>query len=80
MKHICCLISLATLIASVSTRVQADTVKLAGSISVINLVINPYRASVEKLTGHTVEVVESGSGKGLVDLANNKADAACGLT
>ena len=42
----------------------------------IGAVINPNRAAVEKATGHTLDIVGNGSGKGLADLAEQKADAA----
>jgi phosphate transport system substrate-binding protein len=77
MKHATCLILAAALIAAgLASNAAADTVRLAGAPSVIALVINPNRAAVERATGYTLEVVASGTGQGLVDLADRKADVA----
>src|SRR5262245_41259795 len=54
--------------------VLADTVKMHGATTVLNVVVNPHRASVEKSTGHTLEIVGNATGKGLVDLAEGKAE------
>lgn len=54
----------------------ADTVRLAGATTVLNVVITPNRAAVEKATGHTLEINGNATGKGLVDLSDGKADAA----
>lgn len=54
----------------------ADTVRLAGATTVVNVVVNPYRADVEKATGHTLEVNGNATGRGMVDLSDGKADAA----
>jgi phosphate transport system substrate-binding protein len=53
----------------------ADTVKLHGATTVVNVVVNPHRAAVEKSTGHTLEIVGNATGRGLVDLSEGKADA-----
>jgi phosphate transport system substrate-binding protein len=55
---------------------QADTVRLAGATTVVNVVVTPNRASVEKATGHTLEINGNATGKGLVELTDGKADAA----
>ena len=55
--------------------VAADTVRLHGATTVVDRVINPYRAGVEKATGHTLEVTGNATGKGLVDLQEGRADA-----
>ena len=54
----------------------ADSVKLHGATTVVNVVVTPNRAAVEKSTGHTLEIVGNATGKGLVDLSEGKADAA----
>ena len=70
-------ISLAAVIAlSGLSGAMADTVKLAGATTVVNVVITPNRAAVEKSTGHTLEIIGNATGKGLVDLSDGKADAA----
>lgn len=55
---------------------SAETVRLHGATTVVNVVITPHRAAVEKATGHTLEIVGNATGKGLVDLSDGKADAA----
>lgn len=71
------MISAAALVsAGFAAPALADTVKLAGATTVVNVVITPNRAAVEKSTGHTLEINGNATGKGLVDLSDNKADAA----
>src|SRR5262245_24049334 len=53
----------------------ADTVKLHGATTVVDVVINPHRSAVQQATGHTLEIVGNATGRGLVDLADGKADA-----
>jgi phosphate transport system substrate-binding protein len=62
--------------AAFPAAVLADTVKLAGATTVVNVVINPNRAAVEKATGHTLEINGNATGKGLVELSEGHADAA----
>jgi len=69
-------ISLAALACTAFPAVQADTVKLAGATTVVNVVVNPNRAAVEKATGHTLEINGNATGRGMVDLSDGKADAA----
>jgi phosphate transport system substrate-binding protein len=69
-------ISLAALAATLSPAVLADTVKLAGATTVVNVVVNPNRSAVEKATGHSLEINGNATGRGLVDLSEGKADAA----
>lgn len=54
----------------------ADTVRLAGATTVLNVVVAPNRAAVEKSTGHTLEINGNATGRGLVDLSDGKADGA----
>lgn len=65
-------LALATL-AGAST---ADTVKMTGASTVLNVVITPSKGAVEKSTGHTLQIVGSGTGKGLVDLVDGTSDIA----
>lgn len=77
MHHIIRLVSAAALAAAITPGfVHADTVKLAGATTVVNVVVNPYRATVERVTGHTLEINGNATGKGMVDLSENKCDAA----
>jgi phosphate transport system substrate-binding protein len=71
------LIPTAALIAAAfALPAAADTVKLAGATTVVNVVVNPYRAAVEKTTGHALEINGNATGKGMVDLSEGKCDAA----
>ena len=65
----------AILSAGFATDALADSVKLHGATTVVNVVVTPNRAAVEKSTGHTLEIVGNATGKGLVDLSEGKADA-----
>lgn len=62
--------------AATTCLASADTVRLAGSTTMINQVVQPNRAAVEKATGHALEIAGNGSGKGLAELAEGKADIA----
>jgi phosphate transport system substrate-binding protein len=55
--------------------VRADEVRLHGATTVIDRLIIPYLAAVEKATGHKLEIVGNASGKGLVDLMEGRCDA-----
>ena len=55
---------------------QAETVRLHGAASTVDSLIAPYKLDVEKITGHTLSIVKSNAGKGLIDLADGKCDAA----
>ena len=55
---------------------SADTVKMTGASTVLNVVISPTKGAVEKSTGHTLQIVGSGTGKGLVDLVDGSSDIA----
>lgn len=58
------------------TSAQADTVKMVGATTVLNVVVNPTKSAVEHKSGHTLQIVGSNTGKGLVDLADGGADIA----
>ncbi|MDD5168875.1 MAG: substrate-binding domain-containing protein [Syntrophales bacterium] len=55
---------------------QAETVRLHGAASTVDSLIAPNKIAVEKMTGHTLSIVRSNAGKGLVDLVDGKCDAA----
>lgn len=55
---------------------MADTVKISGASTVFNVVVQGAKATVEKNTGHTVQVLANNTGKGLVDLVDGTSDAA----
>lgn len=69
-------VSLVAIVAAFPAAVLADTVKLAGATTVVNVVVNPHRAAVEKATGHTLEINGNATGRGMVDLDAGKAEAA----
>ncbi len=54
----------------------ADVVRLHGAASTVDGLIAPHRAAVEKATGYTLAIDKSNAGKGLIDLADGKCDAA----
>ncbi len=53
----------------------AEQVRLHGATTVIDRLINPHKAAVEKATGLTLEIVGNATGKGLVDLVEGRTDA-----
>src|SRR5262245_8487294 len=75
MKKQLVLMASAALMASAVSAAFADTVKLHGATTVVDVVINPHRNAVQQATGHTLEIVGNATGRGLVDLADGKADA-----
>jgi len=54
----------------------ADEVRLNGATTVIDRLVAPHKDAVEKKTGHKLEIVGNGTGKGLVDLHEGRCDAA----
>lgn len=68
------LLSLATTLALVAPAVHADTVKISGASTVYNVVVKPTQDKVMKASGHTLEVVNSNTGKGLADLVSGSVN------
>lgn len=56
--------------------VHATEVRLAGSSTTVAALVQPQQAAVEKLTGFTLTVTSSSTGRGLADLAQGRCDAA----
>jgi phosphate transport system substrate-binding protein len=54
---------------------MAAEIRLNGATTVVDRVITPHKAAVEKATGHTLKVVGNATGRGLVDLTEGRADA-----
>lgn len=54
----------------------AETVRITGATTVLNVLVSPAKGAVEKNTGHTLQVVGSNTGKGLVDLFDGASDLA----
>ena len=73
-----CSLSLITtaVAALISGAAMADTVRIAGATTVLNVVVGPAKDNVEKSTGHTLAMIGSGTGKGLVDLFDGATDIA----
>src|SRR5689334_15325740 len=63
-------------LAALAGTAVADTVKISGATTVLNVVIAPTKGAVEKNTGHTLQVIGSNTGKGLVDLFDDGVDIA----
>lgn len=54
----------------------AETIRISGATAVLDSVIAPHKAAVEASSGHTLAIIGSGTGKGLVDLADGNSDIA----
>ncbi|WP_301100318.1 substrate-binding domain-containing protein [Propionivibrio sp.] len=69
---------LATLLAStfLTTAAFADTISVHGSTTFVAAVLEPNKAAIEKDSGLTLDIVGNGSGNGLSNLAQGKADVA----
>lgn len=76
MKKLLALAATALAAATLANTAVADTVKMTGASTVLNVVITPAKAAVEKSTGHTLAIIGSGTGKGLVDLVDGASDIA----
>ena len=77
MKEKALLVTAAMLVsAAVTPAAWSETVRLNGATTVLNVVVNPHREAVQKATGHTLEINGNATGKGLVDLAEGRADLA----
>lgn len=53
----------------------SNEVRLNGATTVVNFVVTPFKAEVEKVTGHSLTIVGNATGRGLVDLVDGKCDA-----
>jgi phosphate transport system substrate-binding protein len=54
----------------------AGQVSLHGSTTVNNMILVPKKAEIEKASGQQLEIVGNGSGRGIVDLVEGKAQIA----
>jgi phosphate transport system substrate-binding protein len=66
----------ASLLLSLTAPAVAADLKVHGSSTVAGGVLVPNKAAIEKETGLTLTIVANGSGNGLKDLADGKADMA----
>ncbi|CAG9188003.1 substrate-binding domain-containing protein [Burkholderia vietnamiensis] len=64
------------LVATQSLSALADTVDVRGSTTVNSVLITPYAADIERLSGQKLKVTASNSGEGLTDLIGFSADIA----
>src|ERR1700690_308723 len=58
-----------------ASMVWGETIELHGAASTVDSLIMPYKDAVEKKTGHSLMVVKSNAGNGLIDLVEGKCDA-----
>ncbi len=54
----------------------ADTLKISGASTVFNVVVKPTQDKVTQASSHTLEITNSNTGKGLVDLVEGRANLA----
>jgi phosphate transport system substrate-binding protein len=76
MRKTCVLAATVGVLFAGVTGALADTIKMHGATTVLDVVVTPVRGAVEKSTGHTLEIVANATGKGLVDLVHGKAEVA----
>lgn len=55
---------------------MADTVEIRGSTTVNAVLITPFKAEIERQSGHTLKITPSNSGEGLTDLIGFSTDIA----
>jgi phosphate transport system substrate-binding protein len=70
------LCAIALTLATLAGTSGAETVKMTGASTVLNVVVSPVKGAVEKSTGHTLQIIGSGTGKGLIDLVDGTSDIA----
>ena len=75
MTNLIRLVFTAVISVSICLPAGADTVNLVGASTAVDLVFAPDRVAVERVTGHSLRVVDRGS-RSLLDLSENRADAA----
>ncbi len=70
-----CITLLACALLATAVVAQAETVKLHGSTTCQKRIFEPGKDALKKATGIDLELVGNGTGNGLEDLVNGKADA-----
>ena len=73
-RHLVAVLAVPALFTAAS--VFAVEVKMNGATTVVDRVIAPHKAAVEKATGNTLSIIGNATGRGLVDLMDGKCDAA----
>lgn len=73
-----CKLPLAALafVVAMTSMASAGQVSLHGSTTVNNAILTPKKAEIEKASGQQLEIVGNGSGRGIVDLIEGKAQIA----
>ena len=56
--------------------VNAEEISVHGSTTVSTNLLNPKKSEIEKISGHTLNIVSNGSGRGVQDLVDGKAQIA----
>jgi phosphate transport system substrate-binding protein len=74
MRHLPVVV-LSFLLATMSMAVAGE-VSLHGSTTVMNMILVPKKAQIEKASGQQLDIVGNGSGRGIVDLVAGKAQIA----
>lgn len=71
-------IVLASAVAVMAMQVSAlaEPISLNGSTTVMNTILAPKKAEIEKLSGQTIVITGNGSGRGIADLVGGKAQIA----
>ncbi len=65
-----------SLVTFLATPALADTVSIHGSTTFTSAILDVHKDAIQKDTGLTLDIVANGSGNGLTDLAQGKADVA----
>lgn len=69
-------VALALLPLAFGAAAAGETVRLSGAASAVDSLIAPAKAAVERITGDTLVVDRNNAGRGLIDLADGRCDAA----
>ncbi len=75
MKRKKMLVTVGFFMLAFATAAGAEELKFFGAASVVDRLISPHKAAVEKKTDTTIKAVTSNAGKGLIDLVDGKCDA-----
>jgi phosphate transport system substrate-binding protein len=67
---------LGQILVLLATVASAATLSVHGSTTVANSILTPKKAEIEQASGHMLDIVANGSGRGLADLVAGKADMA----
>lgn len=68
--------AVAALVTTHMASAMADTVEISGSTTVNSVLVTPFKAEIERQSGHTLKITPSNSGEGLTDLIGFSADIA----